>query len=163
MDMQVVHTLTAMLPIVDHNSEALTEAFLFGDLGDHNHHVAEQLLVPLLCELKLAQAISVLGDHQEVGLCNWGDISESETEVVFVDHSCRNFFLDNLVENCDFFSLSSLRLGLFVRHLNIFDINNKILAYFRGFGRAVKYQCPMYCLSLLSHALRVCGEEKLAL
>ena len=68
----------------------------------------------LIGELELGEAFPVLGNHQEVYLCDWIDISECHAQVIFVDHGRWNFLGDDFVENCDFLSLSSLGLGLFV-------------------------------------------------
>ena len=59
-----------------------------------------------------SKPISVFRDDQKVDLGDWGNISESEALVVFVDDSGRNLLLDDLVKNCDFFRLCSLGLCL---------------------------------------------------
>ena len=69
-DMQVIHTLAALLPIVDHRPEAsLAQSFLPGNSRSNDHKVAQQLLVPVLGFRQLAQPVTILWNDQEMRLC----------------------------------------------------------------------------------------------
>ena len=103
MYMEMVDALASMDSVVNHDTIAMVKAFLFGYFSHNRHHVSEHLLVLVLCFLNHDQAISVFWYNQKVCLCNWGDVSESQAVLVFVDHISWDGLIYDFVEYRSFF------------------------------------------------------------
>ena len=113
----MVDTLAAILSVVNDNPVAsLVKSLLLGDLGDGDHQMAEHGGVGLIGLAQLGEALSVFWDHQKVGLANWGNISESQADIIFVNDVSWDFLGNNLVKNCHFLWGCSLGFFLFTHN-----------------------------------------------
>ena len=117
MDVQMIDTLAAILSVVNDNPVAcLVESLLLCDLGNGDHQMAEHGGVGVISLAQLGEALSVLWDHQKVGLANWGNVSESHAAIVFVYDVSWDFLGYNLVKNCHILWGCSLGFILFVHN-----------------------------------------------
>ena len=100
MDVQVVHTLTPMRPIVDDYSIPFLETLLSCYLRGYVQQVSNQKFVSFLHFCQLCKSVSLFGDHQEMRLCSRVDISERHGEVIFIQFVTRQLPSCYLIEYC---------------------------------------------------------------
>ena len=113
MDVQVVHTLATLGAIVDNSAVAISHAFLGSNFSYCDHKVAEKSCMAVFSLANACESVPVLGDDQEVLGCHWGNVSECQAFVVFVDNISWDLFADNFVKDSDFFGLRALSECLF--------------------------------------------------
>ena len=68
--------------------------------------MSEQIFVAILRFRQLAEPVTILWNHKEVGQGHGRDISERHAQAVFVDYVGWDFFADKLVKNGIFLWLS---------------------------------------------------------
>ena len=115
MKVQMVDRLASVLAVVDHKALAVRgEAFLLRGFCGGNHEVAQQRRMAVIGLAQLGQALTILGDNEEVNLGDGIDIAEGEAHVVLVDDVRRDLLSDDLVEDGDLLGRGGLRLTLLV-------------------------------------------------
>ena len=112
-DMQVVHTLASFGTIVDNCAVPIVHAFHSSDFSYCDHKVTQESCMAILSLANACESVTVLGDDQEVLGCHWGNVSECQAFVVFVDNVSWDLFADNFVKNSDFLGLRALSKCLF--------------------------------------------------
>ena len=116
-NMKVVHGLTSIFAIVYNQSKSVSEVLLFGKLCCRDHEMSKERIVPVFRELKLTEAISVLGNNQEMRFSHRCDVSKGQTIGILKDLVAGNCSTDNLVKESNLLWLGRLRFRLFTFHI----------------------------------------------
>lgn len=91
--------LARVLALVYHQPVSVSEALLLGDLGSRDQHLAQDGLVLFLGLGDAGESVLVLGDDEDVGGRNGGDIAEGEDVLILEDHCAWDLLADELVED----------------------------------------------------------------
>ena len=97
--MEVIDRLTAVFAIVDDDSVAVFETFLFRSFSCYNHQMAQKCLMPIFSKNKLGEAISILRNNQEMSFGNWCHISKGHTCTIFIYDICWNLLRNDFVKD----------------------------------------------------------------
>lgn len=91
--------LSSVLPIVNHKPVSLLQPLFLGNLGSSNQHLPQYSLVPFFCIGDPNQSILLFGYDEDVGGCDWGNISKGEYVIILIDNVAGNFFSDEFVKD----------------------------------------------------------------
>jgi len=97
MDVQVKHGLTTMTAGVDDGAVAIGQAQLPGDGGDHLQQMSGEFRVG---SGEFSQrGDGLFGNEQNMHGCLWTDVVEGDAVLIFVDDACRDFAIDDFLED----------------------------------------------------------------